>query len=100
MGSGVKRKVTGAFYGTGAQLDVLTVGFRPTIVHLFNVDGADEGYWNDKLADGEVMKRKGVDGVMTKVTTNGVTPLANGFRLGADTDLNVDGEKVIYEVTD
>lgn len=31
------------------------------------------------------------------VSSNGITPLSDGFRLGADTDLNVNGETVYFE---
>jgi hypothetical protein len=34
------------------------------------------------------------------LTSNGITPLANGFTIGADTDLNVSGELIYLEAID
>lgn len=93
MASGGTRQVTGSFKGTGAALDITSVGFRPKTVDLYNVAGTTIGHWTDMMADGEMLKQI-TAGTMSKVTTNGVTPLANGFRVGADADMNVSGELV------
>jgi hypothetical protein len=45
------------------------------------------------MADGEALKTI-TAGTISKVTTNGVTPLSDGFSLGADTDLNVADELI------
>ena len=93
MSSGVQLSKNGAVVGTGALLNVTTVGFRPRRVQLVNDDGLVTGEWNDSMADGDMSKRV-TSGTMTKVTTTGITPLSNGFSIGADTDMNVAGEKV------
>jgi len=93
MSSGVQLSVNGAVLGTGANLDVLTVGFRPRRVTLFNEDGLATAEWTDSMADGEMLKAI-TAGTISMVTTTGITPLANGFRIGADTDINVAAEKV------
>jgi hypothetical protein len=81
----------GAAVGTGANLDVRSVGFRPREVKIVNADSDDELYWTDTMADGTAYKRlKAGGGAM--IATGGITPLSDGFRLGADTDINVDGE--------
>lgn len=98
MASGNVRAVRGAFVGTGATLSVRTIGFRPTAVRLWNTAG-DEAHWQDDMADAAMHKRTAA-GAGSFVTTLGVTPLSDGFSLGADTDLNVLTQKVHFEVWD
>lgn len=95
MGSGVSRAETGSFKGTGSQLDITKVGFRPSAVVLLNQTGLAKAEWTDSMADGEMMKHV-TAGTISFVTTNGITPLAGGFRLGADADMNVADEVVHY----
>ena len=95
MGSGVQRIITGAVVGTGAALDVKTVGFRPRKVTLLNETGLAKGEWTNSMADGEMLKTI-TAGTMSKVTTNGVTPLSNGFTIGADADVNAADELIHY----
>lgn len=94
MSSGVQLSKNGAFYGTGANIDVRTVGFRPRRVELYNEDGLCSAVWTDDMANAAGLKQI-TAGTMSKMTL-GVTPLSDGFRLGADTDLNVAGEKVYW----
>jgi hypothetical protein len=95
MASGGTRIFNGSIAGTGAALDVTTPGFKPRRVDLFNEGGLCGAVWSDSMKDGECIKQV-TDGTMSKVTTNGVTPLSTGFRLGTDADLNVSGEKVHF----
>lgn len=99
MGSSTSRVMRGAVVGTGADLDVKTVGFRPRSVHLINQSSADEMWWHSHMADASAFKRV-TAGTGSIITTLGITPLAAGFRLGADTDLNVAGETVLWEATE
>lgn len=99
MASSTSRVMRGAVVGTGADLNVRTVGFRPRSVKLINQDSADEMYWHSYMADASAFKRVAA-GTSSVITTLGITPLAAGFRLGADTDLNVDGETVLWEATE
>lgn len=104
MSSGVRKALSGAFNGTGAQIDITTVGFRPRTVELFNVSGLCTARWQDSMADGSMLKNcdtgSGTED-MTFVTGGaGITPLANGFRLGADADLNVAAEVVHWEASE
>ena len=94
MSSGVQRTVCGSFTGTGAELDVRTVGFRPRRVELFNEDGLAKLEWTESMADAAGVKQ--VTAGTMSVATAGVTPLADGFKLGADGDMNVSGEKVHF----
>lgn len=92
MSSGVQISKNGAVTGTGADLDVRTVGFRPRRVELVNLTGLVTAVWLDSMADATGIKRI-TAGTMSAMTT-GVTPLSDGFRIGADADLNVDGEVI------
>lgn len=94
MASGVQQSY-GAVVGTGANLDVRKVGWRPREVRLVNVDSGDELYWSESMPDGAGVKRVAA-GAATYVTTGGVTPLSDGFRLGTDGDMNVAGENVHF----
>jgi hypothetical protein len=91
MGSGVARVMNGSRNGTGATLTVRVVGFRPRKVEIINSDGDIKADWNDTMADDSAFKITGVPAA-GMITTLGITPLSDGFQLGADTDLNVDGE--------
>ncbi len=94
MSSGVQLQVNGAVFGaTAANVDVTTVGFRPRRVELFNETGLAIATWLDTMADGEMLKTV-TAGTISKVTTTGITPLANGFRIGQDADINVIAEKI------
>lgn len=92
MSSGVQVSKNGAVKGTGANLDVRTVGFRPRRVELVNETGLVTAYWADTMADATGMKRV-TAGDMTMMVA-GITPLSDGFRIGTDADLNVAGELV------
>ncbi len=95
MSSGGIRKVTGSLLGTGASRNVKTVGFSPKRVEVHNVasGGKNKLYWQDTMADAAGIKTL-ANGTVSELSTLGITPLADGFTLGADTDVNVSGEKV------
>lgn len=95
MSSGVSRRITGAVTGTGALIAVTTVGFRPRRVRILNVTGLANGEWINTMADDSVVKQI-TAGTMTLETSDGIIPLANGFSIGADTDLNVSAELIHY----
>lgn len=97
--SGARRVINGSINGTGSALEVRTIGFRPTRVELSNIDGLVTAKWNEAMPDGSMEKRV-TAGTMTFPTSNGITPLSDGFRLGADTDMNVDGETVVWSAWD
>ena len=99
MASGAAKVVRGSFLGTGADVDVRTVGFRPRTVRLFNIDGLATAEWVEGMADASMVKRI-TDGTMTVPTSGGVTPLSDGFRLGNDGDMNAADELVRYEATE
>jgi hypothetical protein len=103
MSSGVQKVLTGAVTGTGSAIDVKMVGFRPTIVKLYNVGGNANAVWTRDMADASMQKivDSGAGATdISLVTSDGITPLASGFRIGADSDLNASGEKIIWEAVE
>lgn len=99
MASGGASVRTGAFRGTGAALNVRTVGFRPRYVRVVNITSRDEIEWFEGMADAAGVKRVAA-GTGTLLTSKGITPLADGFTIGDDTDLNVAGEICHYVCVD
>jgi hypothetical protein len=93
MGSGTQW-VTGSFVATGAALNIDTVGFSPRIVELRKTSGTIGSMsWDDSMPDASGYKQVG--GTSTFVTSDGITPRAKGFTLGADA-MNVDGSTWYY----
>ena len=100
--------IAGTVEGTGATLNI-NVGFMPSAVKVFNVDGLATLEWNDSMADASGVKRV-TAGTMTFITTLGITPVDGlgesagavedtviGFQIGADTDVNVAAETINWE---
>jgi len=103
---------TGTVMGTGARIDV-PLGFEPDYIKLFNISDADglaptmewaagmpaqRGFKTLRVVDNGTTGRAS----STYVTTNGIslypgddnTP--QGFSIGADTDINVNGETIVW----
>jgi len=100
MSSGNARAFRGSVEGlTATDLDVTHIGFRPTKVKVVNVTSGDEAFWQEGMADASAFKRIAA-GTGALITTLGITPLANGFRLGQDADLNVIAEVIQFEAWD
>lgn len=93
MGSPGTQVYTGTFIATGSQLDVDKVGFKPRSVDLYV--GGLVGHWQDDMPDASAYKRL-ANGTGSLVTSAGITPRPNGFRLGADSDLNTNGGVVRF----
>lgn len=94
MSSGTQLIKNGTVIGTGANLDVLTVGYRPRRVELLNETGLAFAVWTDTMTEGRGIKRITAGTSSLCAAGQGITPLANGFRIGADADLNVEGERI------
>ncbi len=96
MSSGVQVAINGAVIGvTAADVDVTTIGFRPRRVELLNETGLATAVWLDTMADGEMLKTI-TAGTLSLVTSTGITPLGNGFRIGQDADINVIAETIHF----
>jgi hypothetical protein len=85
----------GSLVGTGADLNFDALNFKPRRVELFNTDG-DQAIWYEGMADDTMFKRVDSTGVGSVVATNGITPRAHGFSLGADADVNQSGKVVHF----
>lgn len=96
MASGQHRSYYGSFYGTGADLDVRTVGFKPKEVELIGQGGLVTGKWMESMDEGLAMKEITAGTKSMTAAGEGVTPLSDGFRLGVDADLNVADELVHF----
>ena len=95
MGSGVNRVMNGSYTGTGVAFNIRTVGFRPRKVELINVDGLTRATWTNTMADASVSKIiNHASAQNVWATSNGITPLSNGFTVGTDADINTDTEVV------
>lgn len=108
----MKQFTSGTVEGTGAAINV-SLGWQPDYVKCWNIDDAGDlhavGEWTSDMADASMFKGlkiadNGSTGGLsnTYVTTNGITPYdgsdsaAQGFTIGADADLNADGETIVY----
>lgn len=101
MASGASNTRYGSVVGTGADLDVKDPGFRPRSVEIQNVGGSpDEGKWIEGMADGSILKRIAAGTGSLVTGGDGITPLADGFKLGADSDLNVAGQLIRWIATE
>lgn len=90
---------TGVVTGTGSALNVTKLGFRPRSVKLYNIDGLCTLYWQNNMPDAYGFKEI-TDGTKSYISANGITPLVNGFTIGADADINVSGERIKFEAVD
>lgn len=94
MSSGVQLSKNGAVYGTGANLDVKTIGYKPRRVELVNETGLVTAIWTDTMTEGRGFKRVTAGTMSQMAAGEGITPLSNGFRIGVDADVNVADELI------
>lgn len=105
--AGTVGKVT----GTGAEITVST-GFVPKYVKVTNIDNGSSFEWYAGMTNATAIKTTGSaigNTSITNATANGITPYAGtknsagaftnqpGFKLGADTDVNVSGKNLHYK---
>lgn len=95
-GKGIVNRAVGAYItsSTAAAFDI-TTGFTPRYVRIVNETSGDEIEWYEGMADSEGFKRVAA-GTGAIVTSNGIIPLANGFTVGLDTDINVINEQLSW----
>lgn len=102
MSSVTTRTIVGSVIGTGAELTVKPSGGGgyPIKVKLNNSDGLATATWTESMGNTGAMTKRITDGTMSKVSgSTGITPVFGGFTLGADADINVDGEKIHWVLT-
>ncbi len=91
---------TGTVEGTASSLAV-ACGFVPSYVKLMNIDGSPDCMeWTEDMTDGYGLKTVGA-GTVSLVTSGGITPAGpggatNGFSIGADTDVNVASQTILW----
>lgn len=92
---------TGAVTGTGASI-YIQLDFKPIKVELYNIDdagGQTQIQWSAAMPDASGIKiidsGAGVTNALY-ISTLGVTPGSGGFTIGADTDMNVAGESIVW----
>jgi len=95
----------GTVEGTGAAINI-SCGFVPRVVRVLNIDGICTMDWTDDMGDAYGLKTAD-SGIGTTdislVTSLGISAYAGseaansaGFTIGADTDLNVSAETLIW----
>jgi hypothetical protein len=80
--------------GATAAAFTITTGFKPRVVRVFNKDIAAEMEWVEGMADDSALKRLAL--TSSSVTGRGITPTANGFTVGLDTDFNLIADQLSW----
>ncbi len=94
--SGVVKRAVGRYLDTGtAAAFNITCGFKPRYVMVVNTSAAEKMEWFEGMADASAMKTV-TAGTFTIITSLGITPLANGFTVGLDTDVNATSEQISW----
>jgi hypothetical protein len=82
-------------------MNVTKLGFRPRVVKLKNVTGLVSAHWQKGMPDASAWKELNhASAQRAYITSDGITPLANGFIIGADADINAAGEVIFFEAHD
>lgn len=94
--AGVVQRALGRYIDTGtvAAFD-LDIGFKPRYVRVINTTSRDMYEWFEGMADASAIKTVAA-GTRTLITSNGITPLENGFTVGLDTDVVVTSEQLSW----
>jgi len=93
---GIVQRAVGSYLDTGtAAAFTITTGFKPRYVKVVNEDGDCYYEWFEGMADSEAMKML-TGGTYAKMTTHGIIPLAYGFTVGLDTDINVTSQQLSW----
>lgn len=88
MASPGTQVMTGANRSNAGTLKI-NCGFRPRVVIIWT--NGNSAHWQDSMADGGMFKRV-TAGTGSAVSGGaGVTPLADGFNIGNDADINPSG---------
>ncbi len=84
-----------------ATAQSVEVGFEPSYIKCQNITDIDIYEHHNPgpggsgaMVDGYAVKTAAVDGVVTVVTANGITPTANGFTMG--TAICTNATEVVY----
>ena len=99
----MNRLKTGTVEGTGAEIEI-ECGFKPNYVKLLNIDGVAILEWTPDVGAGKGLKiaDSGTGATdISLISTLGITVSAStddfrGFKIGADTDVNVDSQTICW----
>ena len=80
--------------GTVAAFTI-TTGFKPRYVKIINNTSGDQIEWFEGMTDAYGFKRVAA-GTAAQTTSLGITPLAYGFTMGLDLDINVTSEQLSW----
>lgn len=95
MSSGVRLGNSGSFVSNGAAKSVKVPGFKPRYVKVVNGASGASLEWFDGMPDDSALKTP-ADGNVAMTSSAGITPLDDGFTLGADAAVNNSGDVVYY----
>lgn len=101
--SGGRRIVNGSFVSDGNARTIHTVGFRPERVDIKASAGQEASWFKSGGGEGmpdASMHRRTAAGVGTFAVVNGITPVGDGFTLGADAQINVNGVTLYWSAFD
>jgi hypothetical protein len=97
MASGGSKIIAGSYLGTGADQDVLKVGFKPKRVTVYRVTTRqDLAEHVEGMADDTALKTAGDTGIRSLLGAEGITLKAAGFAVGTDVAVNALGDTYRY----
>lgn len=73
----------------------ITTGFKPRYVKVINNTSGDQEEWFEGMADDSAFKKVAA-GTTAQISSLGITPAADGFTVGLDTDINVINEQLSW----
>lgn len=90
---------TGEVVGTGSAFDV-RAGFKPRSVKIHNRTRNAKGDWTAVMPDAsaQLIVDSGAGTTdISFITSNGITPVFNGFTLGSNANLNTASDVIYWE---
>ena len=89
---------SGEVVGTGSAFNVIC-GFKPKHIRIMNRTDNSHSEWNDAMPDASAQLTIDSGAGSTDVsfiTSNGITPLYNGFTIGTNAALNTASDVVYW----
>jgi len=95
--SGVVQRAVGRYITDGVAAEFnITCGFKPRYVRVINVTSLDMMEWFEGMANASAIKTTAATSAISLITSLGITPLAKGFTIGLDLDVNVSAEQLSW----
>lgn len=93
----VRNVATGRYITSSTAAAIaLALGFTPRYVKVVNNTSGDIFEWFEGMAAASATKVTGATGVVTLVTSNGITVSGTTLTIGLDTDVNVINEQLSW----